>query len=222
MSKGKSIVKEKILKAKLPQKAETAKDQPPATSAYRPPECRLLENKLLLSKGFDELLQRSYGKHIVEGGRQESTSFKGGNRLELAFVEALFLLEKGRVVVKKSGKKLGFQELMEFGLEKDKRLHEKYVVYKDIRERGLVTKTGFKFGCDFRVYQRGVGVKKGPKEASEHTKWIVYTVPEDYACSFAELSRAVRLAHSIRARMLWAIVDNEDDVTYFEVVRIKP
>ncbi len=190
-------------------KSTQAKEKNEVRSIYKPAECRLLENKLFVPKGFDELLQRSYGKHM-EG------------RLELAFVEALYLLEKGRIAVKKSGKKMGFQELMEFGMERDKRLHEKYVVYKDIRERGLVAKTGFKFGCDFRVYQRGVGVKKGPKEASEHTKWIVYTVPEDYACSFAELSRAVRLAHSIRARMLWAIVDNEDDVTYFEVVRIKP
>ena len=172
-------------------------------------ECRLLENKLVIAKGFDELLQKSYGKHEDRG-------------LELSFVEALYLLEKGRVAVKKSGKKLGFHELMEFGLERDKRLHEKFIVYRDIRDRGFVAKTGFKFGCDFRVYQRGVSVKKGPKAASEHTKWIVYTVPEDYACSFAELSRAVRLAHSIRAQMLWAIVDNEDDVTYFEVVRIKP
>jgi tRNA-intron endonuclease len=140
----------------------------------------------------------------------------------LSFVEALYLLEKRRISIKKSGKKLSFDGLMDFGLERDKRLHEKFIVYRDIRDRGFVAKTGFKFGCDFRVYQRGVGVKKGPKAASEHTKWIVYTVPEDYTCSFAELSRAVRLAHSIRAQMLWAIVDNEDDVTYFEVVRIKP
>jgi tRNA-intron endonuclease len=101
-------------------------------------------------------------------------------------------------------------------------MHEKYVVYFDLRERGLVAKTGFKFGCDFRVYQRGVSVRRGPKEASEHTKWIVFAVPEDYRCSFVELSRAVRLAHSIRARMLWAIVDNEQNVTYYEVVRMKP
>jgi len=172
-------------------------------------ECKLLENKLMISKGFDELLQKSYGK-------------LDGKRLELSFVEALYLLEKGRLSVKKSGKKMGFQGLMEFGLEKDRRLHEKYTVYKDLRDRGFVAKTGFKFGCDFRVYQRGVGVKKGPKSASEHTKWIVYTVPEDYTCAFAELSRAVRLAHSIRAQMLWAVVDNENCVTYFEVVRIKP
>jgi len=172
-------------------------------------EARLLENKLVIAKGFDELLQKSYGKYDEK-------------KLELSFVEALYLLERGRISVKKGSKKISFRELMEFGLERDRRLHEKYTVYKDLRDRGFVAKTGFKFGCDFRVYQRGVGVKKGPKSASEHTKWIVYTVPEDYACAFAELSRAVRLAHSIRARMLWAIVDNENDVTYFEVVRIKP
>ncbi|MEM5812382.1 MAG: tRNA-intron lyase [Candidatus Aenigmatarchaeota archaeon] len=179
-------------------------------------ECRLLENKLVIAKGFEELMQKSYGKYIGD----ENDISKG--RLEISFVEALYLLEKGKINIKKGTKKLSFKELMEFGIQRDKRLHEKYMVYRDIRERGLVAKTGFKFGCDFRVYQRGVGVKKGPKTASEHTKWIVYTVPEDYTCSFAELSRAVRLAHSIRARMLWAIVDNEDNVTYFEVVRIKP
>ncbi|MBM3304182.1 MAG: tRNA-intron lyase, partial [Candidatus Aenigmarchaeota archaeon] len=107
-------------------------------------------------------------------------------------------------------------------LKKDRRIHEKYVVFADLRNSGLVAKTGFKFGCDFRVYQRGVSVKRGPKEASEHTKWIVFAVPEDYRCSFTELSRAVRLAHSIRARMLWALVDNEANVTYYEAVRMKP
>jgi len=195
--------------AKNSGKLKKEKEGGKATFKPKIPEARLLENKFVIAKGFDELLQRSYGK-LAE------------KRLELSFVEALYLLEKGRVSVKKGGKKLGFQGLMGFGLERDKRLHEKYMVYKDLRDRGFVAKTGFKFGCDFRVYQRGVGVKRGPKSASEHTKWIVYTVPEDYVCAFAELSRAVRLAHSIRARMLWAIVDNENCVTYFEVVRIKP
>ncbi len=173
------------------------------------PEAKLLENKIVISKGFEELEAKSFGK-LVEG------------RLEIAFTEALYLLEKNKIKVKKSNKKITFDGLMEFGLERDKRLHEKYIVYKDLRDRGLVVKTGFKFGCDFRVYKRGIGVKKGPKTAEEHTRWIVYTVPEDYTCSFAELSRAVRLAHSIRARMLWAVVDNEGDVTYYEVLRMKP
>lgn len=169
----------------------------------------LLENKLVVSRGWKELLERGYGKSV-------------GTRLELSFSEALYLMEKKKLRVKKGSKSVSFKGLMEYGLGRDSRLHEKYVVYNDLRERGLVVKTGFKFGCDFRVYKRGVGVKKGPKAPSEHTKWIVFAVPEDYTCSFTELSRAVRLAHSIRARMLWAIVDNENDVTFYEVVRTKP
>ena len=170
------------------------------------PEASLLENKLVLVKGFDEIEQRSYGKRIED-------------RLELAFVEAIYLLERKKIVVKKGKTKMAFKALLEHGLKFDKRLHEKYTVYRDLRGRGLVVKTGFKFGCDFRVYKRGVLVKRGPKAPTEHTRWIVYCVPEDYTCSFQELSRAVRLAHSIRATMLWAIVDNENDITYYEIMR---
>jgi len=173
------------------------------------PVARMLVNKVVIGKDFDELAGRAYGKVM-------------GKRLELAFVEALYLLEKEKIVLTKNGKKISFSELMSAGLRLDPRLHEKYVVYSDLRERGLVVKTGFKFGCDFRVYKRGVGVKKGPKGPGEHTKWIVFVVPEDYTCAFQELSRAVRLAHSIRARMLWSIVDNENNVTYYEVLRLKP
>ncbi len=191
----------------MSEEAASKKEKP----ASRPkiPEARLLVNKAVAAKNFEELLEKSYGK-------------EASGMLELAFTEALYLLERGRIKLKKDRRIVKFGQLLEFALTKDKRIHEKYTVYKDLRERGLVVKTGFKFGCDFRVYQRGVGVKKGPKAPGEHTKWIVFTVPEDYTCSFAELSRAVRLAHSIRARMLWAIVDNEANVTYLEVVRTKP
>jgi len=113
-------------------------------------------------------------------------------------------------------------ELYKIACSIDKRFSHRYRVYEDLRDRGLLVKTGFKFGCDFRCYERGVELKRGPKSQKEHTKWVVFCVPEDYTCSFQELSRAVRLAHNIRARMLWAIVDNEGDVTYYEVVRILP
>lgn len=169
-------------------------------------EARLLTNKVVVWKSHEELAEKFYGK-------------LADKRLELSFVEALYLLEKKKIKVIRDGKRHDFKKLIEFGLKKDKRIHEKYTVYKDLRNRGLVVKTGLKFGCDFRVYKRGVGVKKGPKSSAEHTKWIVFVVPEDYACSFQELSRAVRLAHSIRAEMLWAIVDNDNDVTYYKVIR---
>lgn len=165
----------------------------------------LLETKVVIHEGFEELEKKHYGKNIQ-------------GRLDLSFVEALYLVEKGKLKVGKRD----FRSLLRYALKRDSRVYEKYLVYRDLRNRGLVVKTGFKFGCDFRVYQRGVGVKRGPKSPKEHTKWIVFAVPEDYTCSFAELSRAVRLAHSIRARMLWAVVDNEEDITYYEILRVKP
>ncbi len=145
-----------------------------------------------------------------------------GEYLSLSLVEALYLLKKKKIKIVKDGKKMNFKSFYNYCSEVDKRFRERYAVYQDLRDRGFLAKTGFKFGCDFRVYEKGVKLKHGPKTQKEHTKWIVFSVPEDYNCSFQELSRAVRLAHNIRARMLWAIVDNESDITYYEVLRMKP
>jgi len=145
------------------------------------------------------------------------------DRLELSFIEAALLLERKKIEIVKGKKKVSFKDFYNFSLKLDPRFNIRYIVYKDLRERGFPTRTGFKFGCDFRVYERGVKpLKRGPKAPHEHTKWIVFSVPEDYTCSFHELSRAVRLAHNIRANMLWAVVDNDNDVTYYQVTYISP
>ena len=145
------------------------------------------------------------------------------DRIELSIIEAALLLERGKIEISKNKKKMLFPEFYKHCLTIDSRFHIRYIVYKDLRERGLPVRTGFKFGCDFRVYDRGVTpIKKGPKAPHEHTKWVVFCVGEDYACSFQELSRAVRLAHNIRANMLWAVVDNENDCTYYSITYISP
>ncbi|HLD49274.1 MAG TPA: tRNA-intron lyase [archaeon] len=173
-------------------------------------ESFLEEDKVAVFKNFEQVYEPGfYGKLL-------------GDRLELALIEALLLLKRGRIKVLKDGNPITFQDLYNHSVALDKRFPERYRVYEDLRERGLLVRTGFKFGCDFRVYERGVQLKKGPKSAKEHTKWIVFAVPEDYTCSFQELSRAVRLAHNIRARMLWALVDNENDCTYYQITRHKP
>jgi len=145
------------------------------------------------------------------------------DRLELSLIEATFLLERKKIEIKEKRKKVSLKDIYKHAQKLDSRFIIKYTVYKDLRERGLPVRTGFKFGCDFRVYERGVSpIKKGPKSAREHTKWIVFCVSEDYNCSFQELSRAVRLAHNIRANMLWAVVDNEGDVTYYQITYLSP
>jgi len=160
---------------------------------------------------FDELQESGLGK-IVE------------NRLELALVEAMFLIDKKKLKVRVEGKKkaMSKKDFYDYATKNVRNFHARFIVYSDLRERGFIVKTGFKFGCDFRVYARGVKIKKGRKAPHEHTKWVVHAIPEEYNCSFPELSRAVRLAQNIRTEMIWAIVDSENDVTYYSIKRITP
>lgn len=138
--------------------------------------------------------------------------------LELSLIEATLLYERQRIEIHQKKKKITFIKFLKYCNNMDQRFGVRYAVYRDLRERGLPTRTGLKFGCDFRVYERGVKpVKKGPKEEKEHTKWVVFAVSENYTCSFHEMSRSVRLAHNIRANMLWAVVDSDNNVTYYEV-----
>ena len=142
------------------------------------------------------------------------------DRLELALIEAAYLLDKKKISIKGNGK-MRFSDFFEYCKKIDPRFKLRYSVYKDLRDKKLPTRSGFKFGCDFRVYSKGANpMKRGQKKSREHTKYIVYAVSENYECSFAELSRAVRLAHNIRANMLWAVVGN--DIKYFSVEFFKP
>jgi len=184
-------------------------------------EGELLENRVVIwGSGAVSLYDESgYGKPLPE---------ETPDRLELELVEATYLVEKGKLKVfkKESSKKkkewLKYEDLTRIGTELVNQFHTQYLVYRDLRERGYLVKTGYKFGAHFRLYERGVKLKRGPKQAHEHTKAIVHCVPEESAFSLPEMSRATRLAHNIRAIMWWAVCDKEGDVTYYQITRVLP
>jgi len=182
-------------------------------------EGELIKNRVVVwdSSAVNFYDESGYGKPLPD---------EKPERLELELVEAVYLLEKKKIVVfvkQKSRKKtLKFKDLLKIASDEIAGFATQYAVYRDLRERGYLVKTGFKFGTHFRVYDRGVKLKRGPKAPHEHTKWIVHAVAEESAFSLPELSRAVRLAHNIRATMLWAVVDKESDVTYYLIQRITP
>lgn len=182
-------------------------------------EGELLEERVVIwDKDSIALYDESgYGKPLPE---------EEPNRVEMDLVEATYLVEKGKfkVITKEDGKskKLGFEDLMRIGSEKVNEFHSQYIVYRDLRERGYILKSGLKFGAHFRLYERGVKLKRGPKAPHEHTKAVVHCVAEEAAFSLPELSRAVRLAHNIRAIMWWAVVDRDGSVTFYEIKRLTP
>src|SRR3989338_1238715 len=154
------------------------------------------------------------GTRVLLPAKSELEGFFGKespNGFELSLVEAYYLLKKGKLTLKFENKKLNEKIAFSLFCGLDAEFPQKDSVFTDLRERGFVVKTGFKFGTHFRVYERGVNpYKDGSKTQKEHTKWVVHAVPEDYGLSYAEMSRAVRLAQNIRAKMLWAVVDSEN------------
>ncbi len=143
--------------------------------------------------------------------------------LLLSLPETMLLLEREHITLKKGKKTLSFDEFYKICCEIDAEFPHKYAVYRDLRNRGYIVKSGFKFGTHFRVYDRGVNpYKGGQKILKEHTKFNVHAVSESHSCSYAEWSRYVRLSQNIRAKALLAVVDAEGDVTYYNIVRMRP
>jgi len=162
--------------------------------------------KVFDEESAEEIHEEKYYGKILDDGT-----------LQLSPCEALHLMER-EVEFEVDGTVLDFEEAYQIFCEVDEEFSYKYPAYSDLRERGYIVKSGFKFGAHFRVYPRGVNpYKEGDKRENEHTKYVVHAVPENHTLSFQEMSRAVRLAGNIRADMLWAVNDTEDQVTYYQV-----
>ncbi|MFH1836219.1 MAG: tRNA-intron lyase [Methanobacteriota archaeon] len=138
-----------------------------------------------------------------------------GKRLVISLIEAVFLVDTEKISVMKGDKELSFEDLLKIGSKAEKEFYNKYIVFKDMRGRGLLVRTGLKFGTDFRIYERGQSIGRG------HSTKLVHVVAEEYNCSFPEMARALRLAKNVNKDMIYAIVDEESDVTYYLVDRVK-
>ena len=139
-----------------------------------------------------------------------------GERLQLSLVESAYLLEKGLIQLNdRSGDSLCLESLVARARQIENDFDLKFSVYKDLRDKKLVVKTGFKFGTHFRVYKQVEGTRKAP-----HSEYLVHTIPDDHIFLPPVLSRAVRLAHSVRKQMVFAYPDVE--VRYLEIRRLKP
>ncbi|SFM62022.1 tRNA-intron lyase [Methanolobus profundi] len=138
-------------------------------------------------------------------------------RLQLSLVESAYLLEQGVIEIKDSVKEdmvdlTQFSE-MAYSIEPD--FMRKYNTYVDLRSRGFVPKTGFKFGTHFRVYNEVQSISKLP-----HSEYLIHAIPQDYEFFLPVMSRAVRLANSVRKQMLYA-VEYASGIEYVDIGRIK-
>ena len=134
--------------------------------------------------------------------------------LNLSLIEACYLLEKGRLNIYEDNVECSIGYLMDLLKEQD--LYGKYIVYRDLKDRGFVIKTGFKYGSDFRLYDRGRSPGKG------HSDFLVKIVYENFDINVLDFSSYVRVSHGVNKKLLLAIVDDDFDITYYNVEWTRP
>jgi tRNA-intron endonuclease len=138
-------------------------------------------------------------------------------KVQLSLIEALYLLAKNRLaVLDGKSKEIQFSSLLKKSMKVEPNIWIRYCVFRDIRDRGYIIKTALKFGADFRVYDRGI------KPGEDHAKWIVYPVHEGEALTWYDFAAKNRVAHSTKKKLLIGIVDDEGDVTYYEIRWLRP
>ena len=138
-------------------------------------------------------------------------------KVQLSLLEALFLSEKGKLTISDAkNKALSFEDYLKKAKKIEPNFWIRYCVFKDMRNRGYIVKTALKFGADFRVYDRGV------KPGEDHARWIIYPVHEASTLTWYEFAAKNRVAHSTKKRLLMGIVDDEGDVTYYEIRWMRP
>lgn len=201
MSK-KSAEKKEEQKKEESKEQKEAKEPKAVVNAIFAKEIVITEN----SDAARELYNQSRYGTLLDGGK-----------VQLSLLEALYLLEKGRLrLFDGKNKEIKHEEFTKKARKAEPNLWVRYSVYKDIRNRGYIIKTALKFGADFRVYDRGV------KPGEDHARWIVYPVHESSTITWYEFAAKNRVAHSTKKRLLIGIVDEESDVTFYEIRWMRP
>lgn len=134
--------------------------------------------------------------------------------LQLNIIEALYLKEKGKLIIESESEDVSTDDL--YDIIRRKELFTNYIVFKDLRNRGYIVKTGFKYGSEFRLYERG----KSPGEG--HSNFLVKVAKENSEFLMSDLSSYVRVAHGVNKKLLFAVVDDENDITYYNVEWTRP
>jgi tRNA-intron endonuclease, archaea type len=175
-----------------------------------PVRAKLIGDKVMVEEDY-ELFQPFYDRSSF--GEIHGIKTK---RIELGLSEALYLMERGKLAVFNGKKQVDLDNFVRLAKKAEKNFWTRYRVYRELRTRGYTLKTALKFGADFRVYRRGV------KPGEDHAKWVLFCADENAGLTWRQFSAMNRVAHSTRKHLLVGVVDDEGDVTYYEIRWKKP
>ena len=173
----------------------------------------LIENFLVVwnPKEGSQLYKTAYYGKPLGIPKPKVPEFKVPLLLDL--MEGLYLVEKGKITIREGSakSKVGLKKLRQKAKQLYDEFEEKYAVYRDLRDSGLIVTPGIKFGCDFAVYKYGPGV--------EHAPYMVSVKKAGSEISATEIVKAGRLATTVRKRFIIAVPDLTAEKTKYLIFK---
>ena len=134
-------------------------------------------------------------------------------KLFLKSFETLYLLYTKKLVLKKTKKLIDFDFFMGVCQKTDSEILTKFLIYRDLRNRGYVVKDGFGFGSDFRVYERGHYGKKG-------AKFLIFGLNEGQQEKMGNLQKKVEEITQMGKEPIIAVIERRGEVIYYKINRM--
>ena len=173
----------------------------------------LIENFLVVWDSADgsQLYKKGFYGKPLGIAKPKIPEFKVPLILDL--MEGLYLADKDLITVYETSakRKVGLKKLQQKARQLYEEFEEKYAVYRDLRDSGLVVTPGIKFGCDFAVYKYGPGV--------EHAPYMVSVKKAGSEITATEIVKAGRLATTVRKRFIIAVPDLATEKTKYLIFK---
>ncbi|MHA7647729.1 tRNA-intron lyase [Nitrosopumilus sp. S4] len=162
----------------------------------------LISDQVCISdkKMIHELDQKGYGE--IEK-----------NKMYLKQFESLYLLYANRLNLKKNKKEIDFDSFMSICQKTDSDILTKFLIYRDLRNRGYVVKDGFGFGSDFRVYERGHFGEKG-------AKFLIFGLNEGQQEKIGLLQKKIEEITQMGKEPIIAVIERRGEVIYYKINRM--
>jgi tRNA-intron endonuclease len=131
--------------------------------------------------------------------------------------EILLLMDRGRIELYdvESKDRVGKSNLVEFFLKFKKDFWSRFLVYKDLRNRGYVVQMGTQITAPFRIYSRG------GKPGQSISKVVIFPLAEGEDLDLNFLDQIVKQSKIDRKKLLLSVVDRLGDVTYYQVSQLE-
>ena len=166
-------------------------------------------------KGTQILIEKPLATEIYENGYFGHWGVD--DFLYLAPEEIMLLLDRGRIEVKstQTDQKISPKDLVSHFTTNNRNFWSRYLVYKDLRNRGYVASIGTRITAPFRIYSRG------GKPGESVSKTVIYPIPEGEDIDLDLLDQIVKQAKIDRKKLLLSVVDRLGDVTYYQASQLE-